>query len=365
MALMVDTFAQAPDLARMDFVLQSVPNGPVASVRGVSIPPESFRDYYVGELVHWDKANPETQVNDQLRIAIALRVLRQLIQQEVLFQEADKRGVTVSATELNERWNVEFAKIKQSLPATERDSLTDDQILDQLGATREDARADLHRVLLIGKMHDRIIADAGVTVSDEQLAEWYTANEQMSTRPETIHVKQLFFKAEERPAAVKNRSNQTKAKAKQKADRALLQIQSGQSFEKVARDMSDGQFKDSGGDWGERPAGQLPPFVVEAARKLSPGALSPVVESQYGFHIVKLIAMTDAGKVPLKQAAPEIRRLLTRQKGSEEVHRYCAKTMGDPDSVRVYLDLESQLRRRPELLEMYKQEMKNPQVSGN
>jgi len=363
MLLMADALAQAPDLARMDFVLRSVPNGPVASVKGVSIPPEEFRDYYVGELVHWDKANPGAQVNDQLRIGIALRVLRQLIQQEVLLQESNIRGITVSSTELNERWNVEFAKIKRSLPAAERDTLTDDQVLDQLGASREEARADLHRVLLIGKMRDRIIADAGITVSDEQLAEWYAANEQMSNRPETIHVRQLFFKAEERSVTVDSKGNRTKAK--QKAERALLQIQSGQSFEKVAREMSDGQFKDSGGDWGLRPAGQLPPFVVEAARKLKPGALSPVVESQYGFHIVKLIAITEAGKVPLKQAAPEIRRLLTRQKGSEEVYRYCANTMADPDAVRVYLDLESQLRRRPDLLEMYKQEMKNPQVAGN
>ncbi len=354
--------AQAPDLKRMDFVLRSVPNGPVALVNDVPIEPEAFKDYYIGELVHWDKANPGSEVTDQLRIGIALRVLRQLIQQEVLLQEADKRGVTVSASELNESWSTEFAKIKQSLPAAERDTLTDDQVLQKLGATREAALNDLRRVLLIAKMRDRIIQDAGITVSEEQIAEWYAANAQMSKRPETIHVKQLFFKADQKSSLV---NKDEEAEARKKADRALLQIKSGQSFEKVAREMSDGQFKDQGGDWGPRPSAQMPPFIVEAARKLKPGELSPVIKSQYGFHVVKLVALTQEGKVPLSQAAPEIRRLLTREEGNEAVYRYCAKTMADPDAVRVYLDLEKQLRLRPELLELYKQEMKNPQINGN
>ncbi|GJM27121.1 MAG: hypothetical protein DHS20C16_35360 [Phycisphaerae bacterium] len=353
---------QAPDLQRMDFVLRSVPNGPVALVHDVAIEPDAFRDFYIGELVHWDKANPGKEVTDQLRIGIALRVLRQLIQQEVLLQEADRRGVTVSANELNERWSAEFAKIKQSLPPAERETLSDEQVLQKLGATRDEARKDLHRVLLIGKMRDKIIADAGVTVTDEQLAEWYAANEQLSNRPETIHVKQLFFKIDRASASANQ--NDLELAAQDKADKALLQIKSGQSFEKVARDTSDGQFKDQGGDWGPRPAEQLPPFVVDAARKLKPGEMSPVIKSQYGFHIVKLVEITQAGKVPLKQAAPEIRRLLSREKGNEAVYRFCAKTMADPDAVRVYFDLESQLRLRPELLKLYQQELKNPQVSG-
>lgn len=359
----VAAVAQAPDLKRMDFVLRSVPDGPVALVNDVAIEPDAFKDFYIGELVHWDKSNPSREVTDQLRIGIALRVLRQLIQREVLLQEADTRGITVSANELNERWAAEFVKIKQALPAAERDVLSDDQVLKKLGATRDEARNDLRRVLLIGKMRDRIIDDAGVTVSEEQLAEWYAANDQLSDRPETIHVKQLFFKIE-RKLALTDKSDKDLI-AKKRADRALLQIKAGQSFEKVARDMSDGQFKDQGGDWGPRPVGQIPPFIVEAARKLKPGALSPVLKSQYGFHIVKLIDITKAGKVPLKQAAPEIRRLLSREKGNEAVYRYCAKTMADANAVRVYLDLESQLRLRPELLEMYRQEMKNPQVNGN
>ncbi len=361
--LAATAIAQAPDLKRMDFVLRSVPNGPVALVNDVPIEPDAFKDFYIGELVHWDKANPGKEVNDQLRIGIALRVLRQLIQQAVLLQEADVRGITVSANELNESWSTEFAKIKQSLPAAERDTLTDAQVLKKLGATREEALKDLQRVLRIAKMRDRIIKDAGVTVSDEQLTEWYAANEQMSKRPETVHVKQLFFKAE--PNSSPAKKNENEMEAQKRADRALLQIKSGQSFEKVARDVSDGQFKKQGGDWGPRPAGQMPPFIVEAARKLKPGELSPLIKSQYGYHIVKLVATTQAGKIPLKQAAPEIRRLLSREKGNEAVYRYCAKTMADPDAVRVYLDLESQLRLRPELLEMYRQELKNPQINGN
>jgi hypothetical protein len=172
----------------------------------------------------------------------------------------------------------------------------------------------------------------------------------------------MFFKNGQKSLGVQNNAEN---EAKKNADKALLLVKSGQSFDKVARNMSEGQFKDQGGDWGPRPADQLPPFVVEAARKLKPGEMSGVIQSEFGYHIVQLMEVTAAGKVSLAQAEPEIRRMLLRERGNVAVQRHCAGIMADEEAVRVYLDLESQIKLRPHLLELYQDELENQKAGGS
>jgi parvulin-like peptidyl-prolyl isomerase len=216
---------------------------------------------------------------------------------------------------------------------------------------------------MVNEMRERIIEEAGQAVTDKEVADWYAENAELTVRPATIHVKQIFFKVDTSQRAT-DPQKALKDAEKRAADAYAL-IQSGQAFEKIAKERSEGQFADNGGDWGPVPAVQLPPFIVEAAQKLQPGQTSAPFQSQYGFHIVRLIASTPGGKVPLDQAAPEIRRILMRDKGDDAVRKYCAKLMADESKVQVFLDLERQLRLRPELLELYRNEVGKPAAKGN
>ena len=342
----ISVHAQAPDLERMDLVLRSVPDGPVAIVRGEPIPNNQFRDLYVGEVVRLHRSNPNIEVSDVERIQVAMASLRILIEREVLYQEAVKRKFTVSDADFQTAWQEEMDRMRQPLAQEGQAGPTDDEILEMAGTSREDAEAELRKALLMEKMRDTIMKEKGVSVSDAEVRAWLDQNKGELRRPDVIHLKQIFFSPGQGAAA---RSDAAKKQARDRAETALKAIRAGQSFEAVARSSSDGQNKDQGGDWGPRPAASLPPFLVQAAVKLQPGELSGIIESEYGYHIVKLVESVPGEELKFEDVAPKVRRLLTSQKGKEAVWDYCSEVTAGPEDIRIYLDLESQIRLRPDL----------------
>jgi parvulin-like peptidyl-prolyl isomerase len=78
------------------------------------------------------------------------------------------------------------------------------------------------------------------------------------------------------------------AQAKQKAEDVLKQVKAGGDFAKLAKENSDDGSKDQGGDLGWFGHGQMVKPFEEAAFALQPGQTSEVVESQFGFHIIRV-----------------------------------------------------------------------------
>ncbi|MCL4217628.1 MAG: SurA N-terminal domain-containing protein, partial [Candidatus Hydrogenedentes bacterium] len=148
--------AQAPDLEHMDLVLKSVPDGPVAIVRGEPIPNNQFRDLYVGEVVRLHRSNPDIEVSDVERIQVAMASLRILIEREVLYQEALKRNFAVSDADFQKAWQEEMDRMRQPLTQEGQAGPTDEEILEMAGTSREDAGAELRKALLMEKMRDAI-----------------------------------------------------------------------------------------------------------------------------------------------------------------------------------------------------------------
>ncbi|GMU91500.1 MAG: hypothetical protein AMXMBFR4_05580 [Candidatus Hydrogenedentota bacterium] len=337
--------AQAPDLRLMDLVLKAVPDGPVAQVNNVPISAQSFKDLYMGEVLRWAQLNPGENVGDDIRLGIALNCLRALVEQEVLYQEAQRRKLTVSTAEFQERWAKEMDGYRRVTSKEGESNLSEEEVLKRANATREEAQAELRRALLIEKMRDQIIAEAGVKVTDQEVNEWYAQNRSVTRRPDMIHLKQIYVQAD------KSRRDKKNEQAQQKIQDAYNRIRAGQSFEGVAKAVSEGKHKDNGGDWGMQPASIFPPFIIEAANKLKPGEISAPIESEYGYHILKLVEIVPGEEVSIDKVRDNIRNMLLHKKGGQAVNEFCSKVTSDAQAVRVYLDLEKELALRPGLME--------------
>lgn len=337
-------FAQAPDLSKMDIVLKSVPDGPVAVVNGEPISANVFKDVYMRDVLGWAQVNSRNVPDDE-RLGIAINALRMLVEREVLYQEAVKRGLTVNDAELQEMWKEQLEDLKKRVTKPGDPPLDEAEILKKAFTTREEALADLRKAMMVDKVREAIIKEKGVTVSDKEVADWFEKNKNLTRRPDMLRIQQIYFKPDV------SRTDIQKSASRQKAMDAYNKIKSGQSFEGVARQMSEGQYKDQGGEWPVLPADEFPEFVRAAVSKMNPGDISEPIESDKGWHILKLVEAIPGEEGTLEKSSDRIREMLVAQKGARAVNEFCGAVTSDPKKVRVYLDLENQLRLRPDLVQ--------------
>src|SRR5579862_225779 len=227
-------------------------------------------------------------------------------------------GVQVSDAELQERYRLDheqatvaFVRIKSAELATGL-TLTDEDVQKQL-----DTHPDLYRTATT--VRARYVAyrpdDFGARVepTDGEIAEYYELNkEDRFTVPDQIHVRHILVRvaptatAEEREAAHK------------KAADLLARVKAGGDFAEIARKNSeDDGSAPKGGDLGLIPRGRLPSEFENAAFDLQPGAVSDLVESPFGFHIIKVEEHPEAGTKPLAAVRDEIVAAIKKERGTE------------------------------------------------
>ncbi|HOZ47031.1 MAG TPA: peptidyl-prolyl cis-trans isomerase [Candidatus Hydrogenedentes bacterium] len=355
------TWAQAPDLDRMDIVLKSVPDGPVARVNDTSIPAEEFTALYKTELTRLALQKRQRNLPDRLRIETALHSLTLLVQREVLHQEAVRRRFTVSDEELEQGWKEELDRVSRMLNKDAGAEVTEAELLEWSGLTREEARNDIRKELLIDKVREALVKEKGVTITDKEVADFFEKNRETFKRPDACHFHQIFVSlgAPGDAAAAEN-----KQRARERIEKAVGRIRAGESFEAVAKDMSDAPDRDEGGDMGMQPLPALPPFFVEPAQTLKPGGLSEIIESPLGYHVVRLIEFQGGQDADLDTAKPIIERLLRIQKTTALVDDFCAPVLKEPGAVQVFLELDRTLMTHPGGVDLMRESSEPPSESA-
>ncbi len=116
--------------------------------------------------------------------------------------------------------------------------------------------------------------------------------------------------------------NDAKVAARTKAEELLKQVRDGGDFAELAKANSSCPSAAGGGDLGLFGRGQMVPPFEEAAFALEPGEVSDVVETRFGYHIIKVTDHQDSQKVPLEEAKQAIMERLIAQKKQEVVREY-------------------------------------------
>ena len=155
-------------------------------------------------------------------------------------------------------------------------------------------------------------------VTEEEAKKFYTDNEKQFQVPEQIRASHILINID--PNA--DDPNAAKAKAKVKAEDLLKKIKDGADFAELAKANSDCPSKAKGGDLDFFTKGQMVAPFENAAFALKPGELSDIVETSYGYHIIKVTDHKDAGQTPFEQAKASLIEQLTEVKRSEAAQKY-------------------------------------------
>jgi peptidyl-prolyl cis-trans isomerase SurA len=120
-----------------------------------------------------------------------------------------------------------------------------------------------------------------VSVSDSEVSEAYARNKDKLPRKEaTVTFRQIVMATQPSAAA--------KEAARVKAESLLAEVKRGGDFESIAKRESMDPSKDVGGDLGWARRGQMVPAFEQWLFALQPGQTSPVVETPFGFHIIRV-----------------------------------------------------------------------------
>jgi peptidyl-prolyl cis-trans isomerase C len=233
-----------------------------------------------------------------------------LVDEELRYQDGVRLGLKPSEAEVEARMKAVAARYasRQAYEQARRAA----------GVSIEDVRREVRRALVVQKAFDRAVTSRCQVGADEA-ARYYADNTGRFVVPEQLHVYAITFGVD--PGAPSRAWDEAKAKA----DKVLAQIRNGASFEEMARAHSTDKTRESGGDMGFVHRGSLADEFEAALRDVRPGGVSPVIQTLYGYHIVRVASIRPPAQKALPEVAPTIQKDLTKQRCAETETAWTAR----------------------------------------
>lgn len=266
----------------------------VAKVNGEEIT-EGDVDAEVGTLLSRmnNGAAPPPAIISQYKPKLKSQAIDQLILKSEIRKYGKANNVAVSEEKIQEQ----LKELSAEFPTEEELN----KFLTQQGVTKEELVADLRTQLLL--------ADAVKHYSEtlpkpapEALKKYYDEHQQEYAQTEEVTASHILIGFEP------SDTDAQKAEKKAKADQLLTDLKGGADFAQLARDNSSCPSSQRGGDLGAFGKGMMVPPFEEAAFALKPNDLSNVVETQFGYHIIKVTDRQDAKTVPFEEAQEQVLR---------------------------------------------------------
>lgn len=253
---------------------------------------------------------PQTPTPEESQ-ALHFQLLTQMIDDEILLQQAEASKLTATDAEVDTK----FADFKSQYTAEQFE-----QMLKQQKLQPEDIKAEMRKSLTLERLISKEI-NSRINVTDAEIKEVFEKNKETFNLPEGYHVQHIVVTPVAGPVNNGKKDDaKTPEEAQAKANRLLKLIQGGQDFAVVARDWSeDPDSAPNGGDLSFRSLAdleKLDPRVREAVKRLKVGESSPLIETNFGYDIVKLLERDPGGQKDLSngQVQAQIRQAIFNQK---------------------------------------------------
>lgn len=203
-------------------------------------------------------------------------IVDQMINEELLFQEAKRLGY-----EKHEDYKKQVKEFENQLRNAKKQALINSVLRDNI--------------------------DGKITVNDQEVVQFYEQNPSQ-------------FQAYEQ-----RKAQHILVKTKEEAEKILKELKSGKSFDQLAQAYSIDPTAKNGGDLGWFKKGDLVPDFERAVFNLSKGDISDIVQTQFGYHIIRLTDVRNVPKRTLDQTKEQIQQALYNQKRNASMNELMEK----------------------------------------
>ena len=219
-----------------------------------------------------------------------------LIEEKLIIQDFESRELNIPEqlideriqTIVHERFDDDRSAFLEAL-ATQR-------------MTQEEMRKQVREGLILMISRRQEVVDR-VDVSPTAIQENYQANLDRYREPGKIKLRMIMINQGKTP--------EEQAVKRREIDEILQQLKGGKDFAALAKETSEDNKAQYGGDWGWLEAQNLRAELAEAAMELTPGELSEVIELDGGMYILLVEDRKDPSVAPLEEVRAQIERELS------------------------------------------------------
>jgi len=221
----------------------------------------------------------------------------------------------------NERVSLKFLKIRP-LDFEGKVEISPEEIKEHYKNTKERYRIP-DRVKARYLSFDPKLYKERVAVKQEEIEEFYRLNEDRFFQKGKVRASHILieFKGKE--------GSKAEEEARKRAEKIRERIEKGEDFSKLAKFISqDTATASKGGDLGYFERGQMLKPFEDAAFSLKPGDISPVVRTQRGFHIIKLVDIQGERLEPLEKVKGVIEEEIKKERADDFAREEARRAFG-------------------------------------
>ncbi|MBP7053019.1 MAG: peptidylprolyl isomerase [Phycisphaerae bacterium] len=275
----------------------------LATVNGASIMEsqvnQRVQDKWKAQLDKLAAQSPEMAAQHQKQ---AMKMaLNEIVIEQLLEEEAKQAGIDVTEEQL-------IAEITKQLAAEVPPLTLEDykSRIEAQGVRFETMKGFLLRNMKYSKLLETRLADQ-IRVTDEEAKAFYDGNPEEFAVPEQVRASHILISTDPAESTDPNADpNQVKAQAREKAEKLLTQVKEGADFATVAKENSSCPSAAQGGELPPFGRGEMVKPFEDAAFAMKVGEISDLVETQFGYHIIKVAEHKDPNIVAFAAAKEQI-----------------------------------------------------------
>jgi len=262
----------------------------------------SMESYYGSDI--WSKKMEDGKTySDTLKEM----VLQTMIGSEVIYQQAEKDKVIPTDKQVQDQINSFNESTKNNSEYQEQ--------LKKMGINEDFLKFQFTRDLANTNLQKKFEEDT--KISETEMKKYYEDNKK-SFYTDSVTASHILLKTQDSEG--KELSAEKKKEAKKKAQEALAKVKSGEDFAKVAKKYSQDSSASNGGELGTFGRGQMVSEFEKAAFNMKKGEISDIVETEYGYHIIKVTGRVDKQET-YNDVKDKIKTALAGQKYTEYVEK--------------------------------------------
>ncbi|MBW1708456.1 MAG: peptidylprolyl isomerase [Deltaproteobacteria bacterium] len=280
-------------------------NGKVAIVNGTAI----FQAEFDNELAFFKQRfkSQGKPLSDAQIPLIKKDILENLITRELLYQAGQKAGAAADKSKVNEQ----FENLKKRFPSEAEFK----KALSGRKLSEADLKTQIEKGMVIQSFIEKQFAQK-TTITEKEIKAYYDEHLDSFKQPEQVRASHILIKVDSQA------DKALKTKARKKIEKIKQRLSKGEDFAALAKEFSDCPSADKGGDLGYFKRGQMVKPFEEAAFLLKPDKISDIVETGFGYHLIKVTDKKAEKITGYENAKSKISPYLKQNKIQKEIRLY-------------------------------------------